>query len=356
MQIVLITGSSSGVGYETALTFARNGFKVIATMPHLEKSEALNKKIKEENLNVDIKQLDVTNEKNIKDVVDDVLKTYGKIDILVNNAGAGLLGTLEQTKLSQAHQIMNVNYFGVRNVTNAVLPSMRKNTGRIISITSVGGIIGQPFNADYCAAKFAVEGLMESLAPEMKRLGIKISVVEPGPINTNFISSTLERSYALSNDLKPDYQEMLDAYTDATKKVFANGAQDPAEVAKLIFDIALVDKPHFRYQTSDLSRQVASLKLTDSTGDKIVAISGSRLPEKITRSTTPKKISIVSLCEVIAPDIPKGIDAMAKIVAKKHEKNTGDSLSNSEMDILKQKIGTTIYSNVSKLREFKMQC
>lgn len=285
MKIVLITGCSSGIGFETSLAFARQGFRVIATMRDLDKSHVLKAIVNKEKLNIDIRQLDVTDDSSIQSLIQDILKTYQKIDILVNNAGSGYLGTLEQTSLSQAQEIMDVNYFGTWRLTSAVLPSMRKNrSGHIISVTSVGGIIGQPFNDAYCAAKFAVEGMMESLAPVIKRFGIHVSLIEPGPVNSEFVSSTIRKSENLNYDLENDYSEMLKSYSHTAKNVFSQFSQSSEEIANLICKIVSDKPPCFRYQTSELSRKIANAKLTDPTGNHVIALSASRFPDVIEES------------------------------------------------------------------------
>ncbi len=282
MKTVLITGCSSGIGFATALSFAKQGFHVIATMRNLDKSKRLQNKAQAEHLNIDIRQLDVTDESSTQSLIDNIINDYKNIDILINNAGSGFLGTLEQTSLSQAQEIMDVNFFGVWRVTKAILPHMRKNkSGHIISITSVGGIIGQPFNDAYCAAKFAIEGMMESLAPVVNRFGIQVSLIEPGPVNSEFITSTLSKSLDLNLDLQNDYKEMLEAYTEATQNVFAQFAESPEEIAAFILAVATSKPASFRYQSSELSKTIANLKFVDPTGNQAVAFSGSRLPEII---------------------------------------------------------------------------
>ena len=282
MKTVLITGCSSGIGLSTALEFARNGFQVIATMRNLDKAAKLQKIAEDENLAIDIKQLDVTQVDLIGSFIENILDEYKKLDVLINNAGAGLLGTLEQTSLAEAQAVMNINFFGTWNMTKAVLPSMRSNkAGRIISVTSMGGVMGQPFNDIYCAAKFAVEGMMESLAPVLKRLGIHISLVEPGPVNSEFASSTLDNSPELRVDLQKDYKSMLDSYCEGAKVAFSRFAQSPDEVAKIMVEIAKDASPSLRYQTSEISKKIASTKFADPTGNQCVALSGSRLPEVI---------------------------------------------------------------------------
>jgi NAD(P)-dependent dehydrogenase (short-subunit alcohol dehydrogenase family) len=280
MQTVLITGSSSGVGSAAALAFAKAGFQVIATLRNVEKGHVLKLKAQQEGLNIDIRQLDITDENSVTTAVNNILQDYKRIDVLINNAGTGYLGTLEQTSLAEAQSVMDVNFFGVWRLTQAVLPGMRQNkSGRIISITSVGGVIGQPFNDAYCAAKFAVEGFMESLAPVVKRFGIQVSVIEPGPINSEFVSSTLNNSPKLAAELEADYSAMFESYMAATKNTFAQLAQMPQEIAEVLLTAALANEPNFRYQTSETSKKIAALKLVDSTGNQVIALTGSRLPE-----------------------------------------------------------------------------
>src|SRR3990167_5285899 len=271
MKTVLMTGTSSGIGYEAALVFARAGYQVVATMRNLDKKHTLQEIAIQEKLNINIKQLDVTNEQSVQTVVNDLLQNNGRIDILINNAGAGFLGALEQTTLSQIQDMMDVNFFGTCRLVKAVLPSMRKGkSGRIISISSVGGVSGHPFNDAYCAAKFAVEGLMESLAPVAKRFGVQISLVEPGPVNSDFVSSTLHKSPELSAELESDYRAMLDRYSLAVKNAFAQLGQTPTEIANILLEVASAEKPQLRYQTSELSHKMVGLKLVDPTGNKTI--------------------------------------------------------------------------------------
>src|SRR3990167_242727 len=252
MKTVLMTGTSSGIGYEAALVFARAGYQVVATMRNLDKKHTPQEIAIQEKLNINIKKLDVTNEQSVQKVVNDLLQNNGRIDILINNAGAGFLGALEQTTLSQIQDMMDVNFFGTCRLVKAVLPSMRKGkSGRIISISSVGGVSGHPFNDAYCAAKFAVEGLMESLAPVAKRFGVQISLVEPGPVNSDFVSSTLHKSPELSAEL----EEI---------------GQTPTEIANILLEVASAEKPQLRYQTSELSHKMVGLKLVDPTGNKTI--------------------------------------------------------------------------------------
>ena len=145
MKTALITGTSSGIGLSTAIAFAKAGFWVTATMRNISKSVALLERAKAEGVELTVAALDVQNEVSIAAAVAGMLERHGQIDVLVNNAGAGYLGSLEQTSLEEVQQVMDVNFFGVWRVTQAVMPTMRsQGSGRIISISSIGGLVGQP--------------------------------------------------------------------------------------------------------------------------------------------------------------------------------------------------------------------
>ncbi|WP_165474797.1 SDR family oxidoreductase [Legionella nagasakiensis] len=280
MKIVFITGASSGIGCAAALDFARAGCHVIAGVRQISKGAYLEECARVENLNLTLASIDVTDDQSVHSAIESIISRYKKIDILINNAGAGFLGTMEQTTLEQAQQVMNVNFFSVWRVTQAVFPTMRKNrSGRIITITSIGGLVGQPFNDAYCAAKFAIEGMMESLAPVAQRLGIHISLVEPGPVNSEFVDKTLQKAPELPSELEHDYRACLESYKQASVQSFANFGQTPGEISKQLLVIASANRPDFRYQTSNLSRKVAAIKLADTQGNQVLKFAGSRLPE-----------------------------------------------------------------------------
>jgi len=167
-KTALITGTSSGIGLRTAIHLAQAGFMVIATMRDVTKAAPLRAAAQEAGVTIEVRPLDVQDDASVASCVQGVLADYGHIDLLVNNAGAGYLGTLEQTPFTALQSTMDTNFFGVWRLVQAVFPAMRVvGTGRIITVTSVGGLIGQPFNDAYCAAKFAVEGFMESLNEEI---------------------------------------------------------------------------------------------------------------------------------------------------------------------------------------------
>ncbi|GAC1672548.1 MAG: SDR family oxidoreductase [Ktedonobacteraceae bacterium] len=279
-KIALVTGTSSGIGLRSAVQLAQHGFTVIATMRDTTKAGQLQAQAQEAGVSLNVRQLDVQDDASVADCVQQVLQTYGRIDLLVNNAGAGYLGTMEQTPMSDLRNTMEVNFFGVWRVTQAVFPAMRAaGTGRIISVTSIGGLIGQPFNDAYCAAKFAVEGFMESFVPVAKRLGIDVCLIEPGPVHTNFVASVVAGSPASNSELQALYGPMLEAYMGGLQERFATIGQTPEQVAQVIVAAATDEKPHFRYVTSETMHNLVTQKYVDPTGDGLVAFFRSRLGE-----------------------------------------------------------------------------
>ena len=277
-KIALVTGTSTGIGLSTAVELAKAGFTVVATMRDVEKAAALRERAAADHVELDIQPLDVSDPGSIDACISGVIDRHGRVDLLVNNAGAGHLGSLEQTTLEQARGVLDVNFFGVWSATQAVLPHMRAaRSGRIISLSSVGGIIGQPFNDAYCAAKFAVEGLMESLAPVVRRFGIFVSIVEPGAVNTSFVESVRRVSGGVIADEADPYRDILMAYLRATQAAF-DGGQTGDDVARVIFEAATAEEPNFRYQTSAVSRGVARAKFADPDGNAPLELASSRLP------------------------------------------------------------------------------
>lgn len=278
-KVALVTGTSSGIGLFTAVQLAQAGFSVVATMRNPEKADALRAEAAAAGVTLEVRALDVQDDASVESCVRGIVADHGRIDLLVNNAGSGFLGAFEETSLAELQQVMDVNFYGVWRVTQAVFPHMRKaGSGRIITNTSVGGLIGQPFNDAYCAAKFAVEGFLESLAPVAARLGIAVSIIEPGPVNTEFVATVRAKlGDSAPRDTGGAYEAMRAAYLGATSQVFATMGQVGADVARVIVDAATADVPHLRYVTSDMVRALVSRKYVDPTGDSIIAMTGSRL-------------------------------------------------------------------------------
>jgi len=185
MKSVLITGTSKGIGYETALAFARAGYRVHATMRNPSKSPALAEMAAKEELQVTISAMDVDYDDSVSQGVAAIQSHHGPIDVLVNNAGVERAGSIEEQSIDDFRATMETNYFGALRCIKAVLPQMRQSrSGAIINISSVAGSFSQPPMTAYCASKWALEAMSESLACEMKAFGVRVTLVKPGIIDT----------------------------------------------------------------------------------------------------------------------------------------------------------------------------
>ncbi|MFF0609287.1 SDR family oxidoreductase [Nocardia tengchongensis] len=268
-KTVLITGTSSGIGLATAIAAARAGWTTVATMRDTSKAENLLEAAAEHGVTdrIQVKRLDVVDPASIASCLDEVIAQHSRLDALVNNAGAGQFGTVELTSLDDFRNAMEVNYFGVVATTRAALPHLRAAQGRVITVTSVGGVVGQPFNEAYCAAKFAVEGFMESLAPVAATVGVDVTVIEPGAVASDFIANVGLDVPALLAAAGP-YAPALEAYIARTRDIFTN-AQTPAEAVTAIIDALTDDHPPFRVQTSDWARDFVATTLADLDGSAV---------------------------------------------------------------------------------------
>ena len=187
-NIALVTGSSTGIGFETSLLLARNGFYTYATMRDTRKSDNIEKIANNENLPLKVLSMDVDNDDSVKNAIYKILDEKKKIDILVNNAGYGLFGALEEIPIDEAKKQFETNLFGAMRTIKETLPTMRKQkNGIIINVTSLAGVVGIPAECIYVSTKFALEGLSESISYELQPFGIKVIIIEPGVINTNFV-------------------------------------------------------------------------------------------------------------------------------------------------------------------------
>ena len=277
-KLALVTGCSTGVGLHTAIRLAEAGYTVVATMRDPGKQQALLDEAAKAGVSVEVAPLDVCSQASIDNAVADVIARHGRIDVLVNNAGAGFLGSVEQTSDEDLRRTMETNFFGVWNVTKAVLPHMRgAGSGRVISVTSVGGLLGQPFNEAYCAAKFAVEGMMEGLAPLARQFGVQVCLVEPGPINTEFVASVRATSQASIAAMTEPYGTLAGRYMGATGDVFATYGQTGDDIAKIIAALAVAENPDFRTITSDFAKAMVSSKVVDQSGNSVIEIFANRL-------------------------------------------------------------------------------
>jgi len=269
---ILITGTSSGLGLESAILFAEHGYKVYATMRNLNKSKAIKDRITDK-MSIKIKQLDVTSSNAVNNVVHDIIEEDGAIDILLNNAGAGFAKTLEQTSEEEIDWMMDVNFKGAVRTTKAVLPYMRKKkAGHIINISSVGGLVGQPFNELYCASKFALEGFTESLASYLSiPFNIHFSLIEPGGMRSEFMNTAVTKTINSDGAFATgEYTPIFTQYFEGNKKRADSDEgrtyQSGRDVAKVILQVVESDRPPLRIRTSDWGEKLCHIK-TDADPD-----------------------------------------------------------------------------------------
>ncbi|MDW3612656.1 MAG: SDR family oxidoreductase [Nitrososphaeraceae archaeon] len=187
-NIAVVTGSSTGIGFETSLLLARNGFYTYATMRDRLKTDKIEKIANKENLPLEVLSMDVDNDDSVRNAIHKIIDEKKKIDILVNNAGYGLFGALEDISIEEIKKQFETNLFGAIRTIKEVLPTMREQkNGIIINVSSIAGVVGIPAECIYVSTKFALEGLTESISYELQPYGIKVVIIEPGVINTNFV-------------------------------------------------------------------------------------------------------------------------------------------------------------------------
>ena len=249
-KVAIVTGGSSGIGYSTSLLLARNGYYTYASIRNIEKSSNLQSIAEAERLPLKPIQLDVTDDNSVKAAVEKIGSEKERIDVLVNNAGYGLFGAFEDLSLDEIKAQFETNFFGVVRVTQHILPIMRTmhdrgvGDGIIVNVGSINGKIAFPVLSAYSATKFAIEGLSESIAYELEPFGIKVILIEPGPIRSNFMKGSLLPKRAL--DPKSPYSELVQKFYDKTKSQH-DDAISPEEVAKTILQAISEDAPKFRY-------------------------------------------------------------------------------------------------------------
>lgn len=242
-KTVLITGASTGIGRSTATLFAEQGWTVIATMRSPEKA-------KFESDQIHVLPLDVTDSQSIQTAIDKSLTQFGTIDVLVNNAGYGLLGAFENCTPEQIQRQFATNVFGLMEVTRALLPHFReRRSGVIINIASIGGKISFPTYSLYNSTKWAVEGFSEGLQYELEQFNIRVKLIEPGPIKTDFY----DRSPDIAKSNLTVYDEFVDKVLSKINDSKDQGAP-PEEVAKTIFKAANDSSRKLRYPADSGAR------------------------------------------------------------------------------------------------------
>ena len=230
-KVVLITGASRGIGLATAKRLIDDGYIVYGTSRNPENLSELG---------FPLLPLDVTDDKSVKNCVETIIAQSGQLDVLINNAGLSIFGAVEENSIEEAKNLFETNFFGVMRMVNAVLPIMRQQRcGLIINISSIGGLLGLPYMGIYASSKFAIEGYSESLRHEVKALGIDVTVIEPGDINTDIVEPHTQMRI-------DDYAKTRDyVYQDHMKSM--NSAPPPEIVANLIAKVIKRQKPRLRY-------------------------------------------------------------------------------------------------------------
>ena len=236
-KVALVTGSSSGIGLETSLALARDGFRTFASMRDTGKATELQEAAKKENLSIDVIELDVDKEDSIVSAVKKIMSDAGRIDVLVNNAGYGQFGCTEDVPIDDFRKQFETNFFSIVRIIQEVAPIMRKQgSGVIVNISSVVGKMGLPGSPAYISTKFALEGFSECLRYELGQFGVQTTIIEPGVIKTNFFKS-MKIPESKSD---PKYKELTDKILSGLKMMVEMGTA-PSQVAEVVIK-AIHDK------------------------------------------------------------------------------------------------------------------
>lgn len=252
LRVVLVTGASSGIGKCCAEYLAQQGCRVYGTSRNTDSTDS---EQRSSNANLfQMIQMDVTDELSVKKGVDFIIARESRIDVLVNNAGIAIIGSLEDTTIAEAKSQLETNFFGALRVCRAVLPAMRRQgTGYIVSVSSIGGLIGLPFQSAYSASKFALEGAMEALRIEVRPLGIRVVLIEPGDFQTEITAHRQKAEQSIENT----------AYYGRFQKVMRivesgeRNASTPEPIARLINKIIQMNSPRLRFTVGAFSQRLA---------------------------------------------------------------------------------------------------
>jgi short-subunit dehydrogenase len=249
------------------LALAINGFYTYATMRNLKKATYIKEIANKEALPLKVIQLDVDDDLSAENAIQEIISEKRRIDILVNNAGYGLVGPIEDISIEEELKPQfETNLYGVITVTQQVLPMMRRQkSGRIINVSSIGGIVGYPFSAAYCSTKFALEGLSESLSYELDQFGIKVILIEPALVISDFHNNIKMAAKKGANN--PDdlpYTQMMQKLFEEYKQVEEQYQIPAEEVASVILNAAILDNPDRRYLVGKYSEMMTQAKMTMS--------------------------------------------------------------------------------------------
>ena len=243
-KVAVVTGTSSGIGFETSLALAREGYFTYATMRDTTKSNKIKEIAQKENLKINVLELDVDDEKSVKSAIAQILDQKQRIDVLVNNAGWGLWGCVEDVSVDEFKEQFETNFFSIIRLIQEVAPTMRKQgSGTIVNVSSVVGRIGFPASPAYISSKFALEGLSESLRFELAPFGVDVIIIEPGVIKTNFMKNM---KMAKKSELDTVYKDITTKVVSGVKMMAEMGTP-PKEVANTIVKAIKDKNPLPRY-------------------------------------------------------------------------------------------------------------
>ncbi|NMH87687.1 SDR family oxidoreductase [Flavivirga algicola] len=275
MKKAIITGSSSGFGYLSTLTLARNGYKVWATMRDSNGKNSNKKKEFEElaikeNLSITVAELDITNDVSVKELSERIIKEEGNLDILINNAGIMYVGITEAYSLEQVQEQFDTNFFGVIRTSKTFLPLLKKSKdATIINISSLAGRLVFPYFGVYCASKFALEAYSEALSYELKPLGVDVSIIEPGPFPTRLLHSGPKEEDTLTLDTYGDMKTVPSAMLQNFGEFFkSEDAPNPQDIADSILEILHMEKGQrpirkvtgIDYGTNELNKNISPIQ------------------------------------------------------------------------------------------------
>jgi len=273
-KVAVVTGSSSGIGFETSLLLARKGFYTYATMRNLNKSQTINDVVEKENLPLKVLQLDVTDDKSVKDAIRQITDESSRIDVLVNNAGYGVMGAVEDLSIDEFKSQFETNFFGVIRVTKEVIPIMRnQGNGNIINVSSIGGKIGLPLNSAYISSKFAIEGFSESMRYELEQFGIDVILIEPGVVKTNFFENTdvvvnnNDNNTSTTNNITSPYSQLTQKLFEGFEPMLNSSSSSvSSDVAEVIYQAIESNNRDVRYPVG--KDAVSIIKTRQNLSDK----------------------------------------------------------------------------------------
>jgi NAD(P)-dependent dehydrogenase (short-subunit alcohol dehydrogenase family) len=262
-RTVLVTGCSSGIGLATCHVLSRNKFMTYGTVRNLSKAKKIQDLINRENLSLKILRLDVNDIESINLAVKKILTNTGRIDVLINNAGYGMFGPVEEITTQEVKKQFETNFFGIIRLIKAIAPIMRKQgNGTIVNISSMVGRFGVPLNSAYVSSKFAVEGLSESISFELEEFGIRVIVIEPGVVKSDFFHNVKVKGM----NLESPYHKLMERRVNFLDKAIKNSLTSSYDVADTILEALNSKDPKFRYVIGNDATN--SLRMRNSLSDR----------------------------------------------------------------------------------------